>query len=351
MERKALIAIVVVAVIVIGGVVAYWYLTKPKKVTLVVEYGQPWQYLIENLTLEQFKAEALKMGYDVEVDLVMIPYGVDIIQRISQDLAQGTAGDIILVDSFMIPEFAEAGYLLDLTPYVENWDGWNAYPEPMKKIVTYKDKVYGVMIDTDVRMLWYRKDIFALANISEDWQPKNWTEIINTALELAAANSTIKSELNITEFYPIYFPAGTKWGEATTMQGFYMLLLGADKDPYNRLYDYKENKWVGKSKALLRAFQFYYDIYVKYKIAPKEYNFAEDVWSKHREAFAKGWVAIDIGGSWEWNEGWGPNGIYPIENREEKVGYAKMPGYAGGEEGERPFVTISGGWALSLIHI
>ncbi len=348
LEKKYIAVIGIIIILVIGGGIAYWYMTAPKKVTIVVEYGQPWQYLVENLTLAKFKEEAKKLGYDVEVTLRMIPYGVDIVQTISQDLAQGVAGDVLVIDSFMIPEYAEAGYLLDLTSYVEEWDGWAAYPEAMKKIVTYENKVYGIMIDTDVRMLWYRKDIFQLAGLPADWQPTTWEDIIEAALTLANNSDTIKDQLNITEFYPIYFPAGTKWGEATTMQGFYMLLLGADKDPYNRLYDYSENKWVGKSKALLRAFQFYYDIYVEHKIAPEEYNFVTDVWSKHREAFAKGWVAIDIGGSWEWDEGWGPNGIYPIPNREEKVGYAKMPGYAGGAESERPFVTISGGWAVAI---
>ncbi len=80
---------------------------------------------------------------------------------------------------------------------------------------------------------------------------------------------------------------------------------------------------------------------------------------------------MDIGGSWEFYEGWGPEGIAPLKKclvkcgcdekcttDEQKkcyldcewkiIGFAKMPGYKGGAEGERQFVTISGGWAVAI---
>ena len=80
---------------------------------------------------------------------------------------------------------------------------------------------------------------------------------------------------------------------------------------------------------------------------------------------------MDIGGSWEFYEGWGPEGIAPLKKclvkcgcgekcttDEQKkcyldcewkiIGFAKMPGYKGGAEGEPAFVTISGGWAVGI---
>jgi len=309
-----------------------------KTVELTIEYGQPWEKPV-SWVVDKFKEAMKEKGYDVRIKLAMLPYGVDFVSKESMDFATGTAGDVVLVDSFMIPEYAAAGYLEPLDTYVAGWADWSKFPEPMRKIVMYEGRVYGVMMDTDVRMIWYRKDIFKMAGLPEDWQPKTWDDIIQTALTLKEHEAEIKSALGIDEFYPFYIPAGTKWGEGTTMQGFYMVLLGADDPPYNRLYDYKAKKWIGKSTALYRAFKFYYDVYVKYKLGPVEYNFAADVWATHRKVFAEGKVAMDVGGSWEWGEGWGPNGIAPIPDREAKVGYAKMPGYKGG------FVTISGGWA------
>ena len=341
--------------------------TPPKAITLTIEYGEPWKDIIE-MALPKFLDAMSAKGITVEVKKIMIPYGVDIVSKESLDFASGTAGDIVVVDSFMIPEYAAAGYLEPLDKYVTAWDDWKYFPEPMKKIVTYKGKVYGVMLDTDVRMIWYRKDIFKIAGLPETWQPTSWEDIISAALTLNAKAEDIKKALGIDEFYPLYIPAGTKWGEATTMQGFYMLLLGGDKDPYNRLYDYDKEKWVCKSTALYRAFKFYYDVYAKHKVGPIEYNFAPDVWSTHRTVFSEGKVAMDIGGSWEWGEGWGPKGIAPLKACKDEcagktgaeyeecyvaceakyIGFAKMPGYKGGAEGERAWVTISGGWAITI---
>ncbi len=357
----AIIAIIAIIVIVVG-VYLYTTTTAPKKVTLTIEYGEPWKDLVKPV-LDKYVQEMKAKGYDVEVKEKMIPYGQDFVKVITNDFAAGAAGDVVIVDSFMIPSYASAGYLYALDDLVSKWDGWNQYPEPMKKIVEWKGKVYGVMIDTDVRMIWYRKDIFKMAGLPENWQPTTWDDIFKAAEALKANADKIKSTLGIDEFYPLYIPAGTKWGEATTMQGFYMVLLGADKPPYNRLYDYEKDKWVCKSTALWRAFKFYIDVYQTYKVGPIEYNFAPDVWATHRKVFSEGKVAMDIGGSWEWGEGWGPSGIAPLKacldqcGKDEQcyynceaqhIGYAKMPGYSGGAHGEPKFVTVSGGWAIAL---
>ncbi len=341
--------------------------TALKKVTLTIEYGEPWKDLID-MAIPIFKQKMKAKGYDVTIQKIMLPYGTNFVSRLASDFAAGTAGDVVLYDSFMTSAFASAGYLLPLDTYVQSWPDWKEFPPAMQKIVEYKGHVYGVMVDTDVRMIWYRKDIFKLAGLPTNWQPKTWKDIFDAALKLKSKASEIEKALGINEFYPFYIPAGTKWGEGTTMQGFYMVLLGADKPPYNRLYDYKTDKWIGKSTALYRAFAFYIDVYQKLKIGPIQYNFASDVWGTHRKVFSEGKVAMDVGGSWEWAEGWGPKGVAPLKackmqcsgqsgsaydtcyfNCEAKyVGYAKMPGFKGSAEGEPKYVTISGGWAIAI---
>ncbi len=338
-----------------------------KKVTLTVEFGEPWKDLID-LAIPIFKQQMKKLGYDVTVQKIMMPYGTNYVAKIASDFAAGTAGDVVVFDSFMTSAFASAGYLLPLDNFIKNWPGWNAYPKALQEMVKYKGHVYGVMVDTDVRMIWYRKDIFKMAGLPADWQPKTWKDIFDAALKLKAKAPEIEKALGIHEFYPLYIPAGTKWGEGTTMQGFYMVLLGAAKPPYNRLYDFKTHKWIGKSTALYRAFQFYILVYQKLKIGPIQYNFASDVWATHRKVFSEGKVAMDLNGCWEWGEGWGPHGIAPLKACKLKckgltgsaydacyfkceakyIGYAKMPGFEGGKLGEPKWVTISGGWAIGI---
>ncbi len=338
-----------------------------KKVTLTVEFGEPWKDLI-NLAIPIFKQEMKKLGYDVTVQKIMMPYGTNYVAKIASDFAAGTAGDVVIYDSFMTSAFASAGYLLPLDNFIKNWPGWNEYPKAMQDMVKYKGHVYGLMVDTDVRMIWYRKDIFHMAGLPTNWQPKTWKDIFDASLKLKSKAAEIEKALGINEFYPFYIPAGTKWGEGTTMQGFYMVLLGAAKPPYNRLYDFKTGKWIGKSTALYRAFQFYILVYQKLKIGPIQYNYASDVWATHRKVFAEGKVAMDVNGCWEWGEGWGPHGVAPLKAcvaackglsgsaydscyfkcEAKYVGYAKMPGYEGGKLGEPKYVTISGGWAIGI---
>ncbi|NPA97474.1 MAG: extracellular solute-binding protein [Crenarchaeota archaeon] len=336
-----------------------------KPIVLTIEYGEPWKDLVQP-AIQKFEAWASSHGYNVQVKQVMLPYGINFMQRISSDFAAGTAGDVVIIDSFMIPAFAKAGYLYPLDNFVKNWPDWQYYPEPMKKIVTWFGHVYGIMIDTDVRMLWYRKDIFKMCGLPVPWQPKSWQDIIKAAEKLKSCAPKIEKALGINEFYPLYFPAGTKWGEATTMQGFYMLLLGAAKPPYNRLYDYKTHKWICKSTALYRSFWFYVYTY-KNGLEPVSYNFVSNVWGTMRKVFSEGKVAILVGGSWEWGEGWGPQGIAPLKPCLQKcgctggkcttssqiqcytaceaqyIGFAKMPSYNGSR-----WVTISGGWAIVI---
>jgi multiple sugar transport system substrate-binding protein len=337
-----------------------------KKVTLTIEYCEPHKDLFKP-AIEKLKERARELGYDLEVKEIMIPYGVDCAARITEDLAAGVAGDIFESDSFLITAYVEAGYLLPITDFVREWPDWEKFAPAMRNMVTYKGEVWGIMLDTDVRMIFYRKDIFKLAGLPEDWQPRTWKDILDAAYKLLENREKIMEELGIEEFYPLLIPAGLKWGEATPAQGFYMLLLGADKDPYNRLYDYEEGKWVCKSTALWRTFKFYIEVYTK-GLASAEHALAADPWAVHRKAFSEGRVAMDLAGSWEFYEGWGPEGIAPLPVCQEQckgltgeeyrkcyldcewkiVGIAKMPGFAGGAEGERPFVTLSGGWAVTL---
>ena len=340
------IAAVAVVVLIVAVAAALYLAGGREEIVIRVEYGEPWVDLVKP-ALQAFQQWAEENGYRVRVEEIVIPAGVDIAGRITQDFAAGTAGDVVIVDSFLIPSYAEAGYLYPLDEFISQWPDWAKFAEPMKEMVTWKGKIYAVMVDTDVRMIWYRKDIFKIAGLPEDWQPTTWDDIIEAARKLKQAEEEIKAQLGVDEFYPFYIPAGTVWAEGTTAQGFYMLLLGADKPPLNRLYDYQNDKWICKSTALYRAFKFYIDIYGQ-GLGPVDYNFAEDVWATHRKVFAEGKVAMDVGGSWEWNEGWGPNGVAPIPNREQVVGWAKMPGYSGGAGGEPRFVTVSGGWAVAL---
>src|SRR3954464_13140050 len=74
-------------------------------------------------------------------------------------LAAGDSSmDIINMDTIYTPEFAEAGWMRELTG-AEKADALDdVLPGPADS-VTWKDKVYGIPTNTNVQLLWYRKDL------------------------------------------------------------------------------------------------------------------------------------------------------------------------------------------------
>ncbi len=304
--------------------------------TVSIMYGTPWKDFVQP-AVAKFEKET-----GIKVKQVVLPPGTNPDQKVALDLAGGVACDVIAVDGYRIPEFAEAGYLLNLDSYLNNWSDWNEYYEPMKKMVSFKGKHYGIPLDTDVRMLWYWKPIFQKAGISIPWQPKTWDDVIAAAKKIKAALPNVQ--------YPIYLPVGSKMGEATTMQGFYMLLLGADtpQNDRNRLRDWNAGKWIGKSPAILRTLQVYQTVFVKDKLSLRDIYYTPDVWGDWRRAMIHGNIGIGLGGSWEFKEFWSGAGVkVPSEQEREKlVGWTPMPG--SGVPGAPKIVSISGGWTFAV---
>lgn len=336
-KRIALTAILLVVFLLVGfESFAAGQKDQGKASEISIMYGTPWKDFVEP-AIAAFEKET-----GIKVNQVVLPPGTNPDQKVALDLAGGVASDIIAVDGYRIPEFAEAGYLLNLDSYLNKWNNWNSYYDPMKKMVAFDGKHFGIPLDTDVRMLWYWKPVFEKAGIQMPWNPKNWNDVISAAKKIKQAVPEVQ--------YPIYLPAGSKMGEATTMQGFYMLLLGADtsKNDRNKLRDWKSGKWIGKSPALLKTLQNYQQIFVKDKLSLKDIYYTPDVWGDWRRAMIGGNIGIGLGGSWEFKEFWSGAGVDvpSLEERKKLVGWAPMPG--SGAPGAPEIVSISGGWTFAV---
>ena len=274
------------------------------------------------------------------VNAIKLP-GDGYVERVALDLAAGTAADVIQMDSFVVSELASAGYVKPLDGLAESWDQYQHYMKGLLDVVSYDGHVYALPTDTDVRMLWYNKNVFAEAGIAMPWEPKSWADVIATA-------ETIKEKTGIENAFLL--PAGTKQGEAATMQGFYMALLGADvpEAGRNRLRDWEAGKWVGDSPALRRTLELYKTIYQDKGLASSAINYATDIGAAvHEEMFANR-LGILASGSWEYTCMWdcgGPN-TPPVPERDALLGWAPWPG--SGEPGAKATTNISGGWAIGV---
>lgn len=288
-------------------------------------------------TIERFEAlmEEKKTPMKVKlIDITGIPAEGHKI-KMALDLKAKLPLSVFAIDHFWVPEFAAAGLLLDLTPFVTAWPDWKYYTGPGKEAVSYDGKVYGVLDTTDVRMLFYNKNVLKAAGIPVPFEPKSWDELLD-------ACRVIKTKL--PDVSPIAIQAGTTGGEETTMQGFLMLYVGAG----GKIYDDAIGKWVVDEEALLDTLNFYKTIYIEEKLGPLEpYLVKEPRYTIAGELFTKDKLGFHTEGPWMIGWYWDPKtGVYPWPEMEEKLGWCKMPGR--GKPGDPPFATVSGGYAVAV---
>ena len=303
----------------------------PAQAEVTIMYPE-WIASLVEPGIEAYKAES-----GDTVNAIKLPgQGYD--QRIALDLSAGTAADVNVIDSFMVSELAAAGYLQPLNELASAWDQYKTYLPGLLEVASYQGNVYALPTDTDVRMLWYDKSNFEKAGIALPWQPKSWADILDAAQKLKDAGVQ----------YPFQLPAGTKQGEATTMQGVYMALLGADvpEGDRNRLLNRETNQWIGDSPALRRVFDLYHQVFVERELNPADLNYATDIGAAVRQALADDKLGILASGSWEDACLWDCNAPPSREERDAEVGWTPWPG--SGEPGTKATTNISGGWAIGI---
>jgi len=246
-----------------------------------------------------------------------------------------TAPDLVREDSFLVSSDVTAGYLAPLDKYLSTWPEYSQQWFPsMQKITTFNGHNYGVMDGTDVRLVWYNKDLFQKAGLPTTWQPKNWADILSAA-------HTIKAK--VPGVIPLNLFSGVPMDEASSMQGFEMLLYGTK----NPLYNYSTQKWVAPSPGLLDALNFVKQVYNPSNLLGPTNDIALSTQAANtieQQLIPQGKLGIDIDGSWV-SSIWYSTGQAPWPQWQQTMGVAKMPT----EFGQAPnYVTLSGGWAYSM---
>ncbi len=154
-----------------------------KTITIVWEAG------LQSLDPLNFSGPKWEKLTGCKVKVVEVPTA-EMFTKIMQEYRAGTgAYDALNVIPAWMPDLAQAGALEVLDPYVDKY----GYRDELKKIApTYRDnqmtvngKIYGFPDDGDVFVMYYRKDIFARADLKKAFKdkhgydlavPKNWKE-------------------------------------------------------------------------------------------------------------------------------------------------------------------------------
>lgn len=246
-----------------------------------------------------------------------------------------SAPDLYYHDTFQVNADVAAGKLAPLDEHLATWPDWDTqFPDSVKAAARGTDgRIYGVPISTDTRGLWYQKEVFAKAGLAVPWQPKTWDDVLTAA-------RTIKQRVPGVVPFSMY---STKiHGEATTMQGFEMLLYGT---PGGTLYDDTQQKWVAGGRNFTDALAFVNTIY-REELGPRQADaqnpkLADKV---NMDWFPAAKLGISLDGAWT-AAAWKPTSTKPWPEWTDKIGWAAMPTQNGQEPGS---VSMSGGWVMAM---
>lgn len=278
-----------------------------------------------------------KENPDIKINIapVLASEGDYTSKMVLQMKSPDTAPDLIAEDTSIIKSDAAAGYLEPLDTQVEGWADWNEHIiENLKSGVTGEDgKIYGVPATSDTRGIWYNKDLFEQAGLTVPFAPKSWAEVLDAA-------RTIKQQL--PDVTPLNLIVGKSNGEGVTMQTLEMLLYGTE----DALYNDESKKWALDSQGMLDSFNFINQVFNVDKVGPSMQVALNGQAGSiaFQQLLPQDKLAMAVDGSWAGST-WDTNGAAPIENVEDKMGFAPFPTQNGQEPGT---TTMSGGWAWSI---
>jgi multiple sugar transport system substrate-binding protein len=256
---------------------------------------------------------------DIGLNFTVLPY------NISRNIMQGTLKknvpvDLISVDQIWLADFAKNGLLSDLTNRTEKWGRISDWYQANLDGMLYEDRIYGIWLWTDERMVWYWKDLLQQAGIDPN-SLKTWNGFIASAKKLNElfkhqGIEGLQLDCGGAEWYPYLWIQG---GDILTLKGGH---------PTTGSY------WFPSFNGTegLKALEFFKDI-VDIGTTPQKQNFESN--------FANRKFAIYVGGSWI------PASFpqYNLQEFEERIGM--NPGYPVPDI-ENQTTTVMGGWELGI---
>lgn len=303
-----------------------------KTVTVVYQKTASFTQLDDVLTKAKGEYESAHPGMKIELKPIESEADQYFTKLALMNKSADTAPDVIYEDSFQVRSDAAAGYLAPIDDQLQGWSDWSQFDDTAKQAGLGDDgKTYGVSMGTDTRAIYYNKTLFAQAGLPTDWQPKTWDDV------LTAARAIKEKVPGVT---PLNIYGSKASGEATSMQGFEMLMYGT-KDP---LYDTDSKKWLTGSKGFTDSLGFYKSVFSEGLGPSQDVALDPTLGSQvSTTLIPQGKIAIAIDGSWlpgQWLKG---DNAWP--QWQETMGMTPMPTQDGSAPGS---TSMSGGWLLSV---
>jgi len=218
----------------------------------VIKVAYSADYMMNTPEMAKAWFEGIKAGFeklhpDVTVELVPIAGGFDdLITKLSLMYNNASnAPDIAQVPAGEAGQWAESDILAPLDDRLKGVSWWGSFPNPIKKEGTVDGKVYAVSEGVNTNALLFDRTVFKKAGLPDNWQPKNWDDVLNSARAIKKSSPDV---------WPLWVLTGTAQGSQGVVLGALNLLAGSS-DPV--FYNEKDDKWVVDSKGLREVIDFY----------------------------------------------------------------------------------------------
>jgi multiple sugar transport system substrate-binding protein len=153
---------------------------------ILVAPEERWNFLLD---AAKAKFEADNPGTTIEIDAQVMPFG-DRLTQLRAAAVAGTPLDIVSLDQPEVGEFAAAGFTTDLTGYINrDLDGLSDWLPAHRAATKYEGGWHAIWAWTDVRLLWYWKDLVEEAGISPETDMVTWDDYIASCQKLNEALS------------------------------------------------------------------------------------------------------------------------------------------------------------------
>lgn len=149
---------------------------------IVAEPKERWDILFDNASK---RLNENHPDMDIKIDYRVLPYDATRTQILTS-MAGRTPIDLISVDQIWLGEFAEGGFLTDLTENATSWGRESDWYPTNWEGGKYKDNIYGIWAWTDVRALWYWKDLLRDAGVDPS-ALETWNGYVSAAQKLNEA--------------------------------------------------------------------------------------------------------------------------------------------------------------------
>ncbi|WP_046179278.1 ABC transporter substrate-binding protein [Domibacillus tundrae] len=174
-----------------------------------------WDYLAPDTSSDREQIALMEKYMEdnpkVKFERTYMPFA-DMKTKLLQGVGAGDLPDIVVIDNPDHQSFSQAGVFADITDKVEEWGEADKYFEGPMASAMLDGKYYGIPNNSNALAIYYNKDMFEAAGITET--PKTWEEFNEAAKKLTTgdvkgfAMSGKKSEEGTFQFLPYLWQTG-----------------------------------------------------------------------------------------------------------------------------------------------